>query len=116
MQPSLIRLLRWLDSRSTLSVATVITLVAVVAFVYAEEIKRTGFGHGLVESDCLTKAEMTRFIRRHHASEHLSESGLRSLSARLGLLPPDLDIEVDWEFLGNKPDASILSRPADRKD
>ena len=97
MQPALIRFLRWLESLSTVRVLLGISVIATLAFLYADVLKDFGLGVNASGSDCLTRDEMTNFIRRHHAADHSRTSGLRSLSAQLGLLPPGIDIEVDWD-------------------
>ena len=81
---------------STVHVLIVMSFLLILAYFYGAEMRDLGLGHGLSHSDCLTREEMTKFIRRHHASDHLKTGGLQSLSARLGLVPPHLDLSVDW--------------------
>ena len=83
-------------------------VVLIVAYIFADDLRHLGGDYGLASEDCLTREEMTSFIRRHHVAEHARMSGLRSLSAWMGLVPPDLGIELDWYGEEDTGDDQIL--------
>ena len=90
------RFVRWLDDRLKTPTVLAVVFVTVIVLVFTDGLREIWLEQVDLRSECLTREEMTTFIRRHHTSDHPRTSGLRSLSAKMGLMPPGVDIDVNW--------------------